>query len=326
VRRREFIALVGGAVVTWSLAARAQKAMPVIGFLSPGSPGAGGPLLVAFRQGLSETGRTEGQNVTIQYQWVEQNDRLPTMAADLAGRKLDLIVAITDPMALAAKNASSTMPVVFFIGGDPLANGLVTSLARPGGNLTGVTLFGEELNPKRLELLSELVPQAKVIALLVNPNNPLAAGSAKSARMQEAARAKGVQLHIVKASSESEIVAAFATLVELRAGALVIDTDLLFFGRREQLCALAARHSVPAIYYRREFVDASGLLSYGPSFATAYRQAGIYAGKILGGTMPSDLPVLQPDKFELVINLKTAKALGLTVPPTLLATADEVIE
>src|SRR4051812_646123 len=293
MRRREFIAL-AGAAVTLPFAAGAQKAGPGIGFFSPGSPAAGGPLLAAFRQGLSEAGRTEGQNVTIQYQWVEQDAQLPAMAADLAARKPDLIVAITDPLALAAKNVSSTIPVVFFIARDPVATGLAASLARPGGNLTGVTLFGEELNPKRLELLSELVPQAKVIALLVNPNNPVAAASARSARMQEAARAKGVQLHIVKASSAGEIDAAFATLVELRADALVIGTDLLFFVRREQLCALAARYSVPAIYYRREFVAAGGLLGYGPSFATAYRQAGIYAGKILAGTMPSDLPVLQP--------------------------------
>jgi putative ABC transport system substrate-binding protein len=325
VTRREFIALVGGAAAL-PFAARAQQAVPVIGFFSPGSPGAGGPLLAAFRQGLSEAGRTEEQNVVIQYQWMEQNDQLPAIAADLAGRKLDLIVAVTDPLALAAKNASAKIPVVFFIAGNPVANGLVASLARPGGNLTGVTVFGEELNPKRLELLSELVPQAKVIALLVNPDNPLAAASASSVRMQEAARAKGVQLHIVNASTENEIDAAFARLVELRADALVIDTDLLFFGRREQLCALATRHSLPAIYYRREFAAAGGLLSYGPSFATAYHQAGIYAAKILGGARPSDLPVMQPTKFELVINLKAAKALGLAVPPTLLATADEVIE
>jgi putative ABC transport system substrate-binding protein len=215
MKRREFIAALGGAAAALPFAARAQqKTMPVIGFLSPGSPGAGGPLLAAFRQGLSETGHTEGQNVAIEYQWVEQNDRLPAMVADLVGRKVDLIMAITDPMALAAKNASSTVPVVFFIGGDPVANGLVASLARPGGNLTGVTLFGDELNPKRLELVSELVPQARVIALLVNPNNPLAAASAKSAHMQEAARAKGVQLHIVKAASESEIDAAWQNAVD----------------------------------------------------------------------------------------------------------------
>jgi ABC-type uncharacterized transport system substrate-binding protein len=328
MKRREFILALGGAAVSLPLAARAQqKPMPAIGFLSPGPPGAGGPLLGGFRQGLGEAGYTEGQNVTIEYHWVEANDRLAAMAADLAGRKVDLIVAISDPVARAAKSASSAIPMVFFIGGDPVANGFVASLARPGGNLTGVTLFGDELNPKRLELLSELVPKAKVIALLVNPNNPLgAAGPAISSKMQQAARAKGVQLRIVNASSESQIDAAFAALTELQARALVIDTDLLFFGQRAQLGALAARHAIPAIYYRREFADAGGLISYGPSFATAYRQAGIYAGKILGGTKPSDLPVLQPTKLEMVINLKTAKALGLIVPPTLLAIADEVIE
>ena len=326
MRRREFIAGLGGAAA-WTVTAHAQqRLMPVIGFLSPGSPGPGGPLLAAFRQGLSETGYTEGQNVAIEYHWVEEHDRLPAMAADLVDRNVDLILAIADPTAQTAKNASSTIPVVFFIAGDPVAGGLVASLARPGGNLTGVTLFGGELNPKRLELLSELVPQVRLIALLVNPNDPRAGAAHALSSMQEAARAKGVQLRILNAASEREIDDAFATLVELQAGALVIDQDLLFFSRREQLGALAARHSVPAIYYRREFVAAGGLISYGPSFATGYRQAGIYAGKILKGAKPADLPVLQPTQFELVINLKTAKALGLTIPPTLLTRADEVIE
>jgi putative ABC transport system substrate-binding protein len=328
MKRREFILALGGAAAIWPLTARAQqKAMPVIGLLSPGPPGAGGPLMDGFRLGLREAGYTEGQNVTIEYHWVEANDRLPAMAADLVGSKVDLILAITDPVALTAKAASSTIPMVFFIGGDPVANGLVASLARPGGNLTGVTLFGDELNPKRLELLSELVPEARVIALLVNPNNPLGgAAPIISSKMQEAARAKGVQLRIVNAASESEIDAAFATLPGQQARALIIDTDLFFFGQRQQIGALAARHSVPAIYYRREFAVAGGLISYGPSFATAYRQAGMYAGKVLAGVKPSDLPVLQPAKFELVINAKAAKALGLNVPPTLLAIADEVIE
>jgi putative ABC transport system substrate-binding protein len=329
MRRRDFISLLGGgaAAVARPLAVRAQQsAMPVIGFLSPGSPGPGGPLLAAFRQGLSETGHIEGQNVTIEYRWVEEHDRLPAMASDLVSRKVDLILAISDAIARTAKDASSTIPVVFFIGGDPVADGLVASLARPGGNLTGVTLFGGELNPKRLELLAELVPQAKVIALLVNPNNPRAEAASVISKVQEVARGEAVQLHILRAGSESEIEAAFTTLAELQAGGLVVDTDLLFFGRREQLVALAARHSVPVIYYRREFVVAGGLISYGPSFATAYRQAGIYAGKILEGAKPSDLPVMQPTKFELVINLKTAKALGLTVPQTLQVSADEVIE
>jgi putative ABC transport system substrate-binding protein len=276
--RRTFIAALGSAA--WPVLARGQqKTMPVIGFLSPGSPGPGGPLLAAFRQGLSETGRTEGQNITIEYHWVEQHDRLPALAADLVDRKVDLIMAVSDPMARTAKNASSTIPVVFFIAGDPIAGGLVASLARPGGNLTGVTLFGGELNPKRLELLSELISPVRLIALLVNPNTPRAGAAQALSTMQESARAKGVQLHILNATSESEIDAAFATLVELQASALIIDQDLLFFSRREQLGELAARHSIPAIYYRREFVAAGGLISYGPSFATAYRQAGTYAGK-----------------------------------------------
>ena len=327
MKRRAFIGLLGGVASSLPLAARGQqKTMPVIGFLSPGPPGAGGPLLDGFRRGLSEAGYIEGQNVSTEYHWVEANDRLPAMATDLANRKVDMIIAITDPVARAAQSASSTIPTVFFIGGDPVANGLVASLARPGGNLTGVTLFGDELNPKRLEILSELVPQAKAIALLVNPNNPSRAASAKSDQMQEAARAKGVQLRIVNATSESEIAAAFATLAEQRVHALVLDTDLFLFGQRAQIVALAARDAIPAIYYRREFAAAGGLISYGPSFAAAYRQAGIYAGKILGGTRPFDLPVLQPVTFELVINLRAAKALGLTVPPTLVARADEVIE
>jgi putative tryptophan/tyrosine transport system substrate-binding protein len=327
MRRREFIMLIGGVAVGWPLAAHAQqKPVPVIGFLSPGSPGPGGPLLAALRLGLSETGHTEGQNVTIEYHWVEEPDRLPAMAADFVERKVDLILAISDPMARTAKNASSTLPIVFFIAGDPVAGGLVASLARPGGNLTGVTLFGGELNPKRLELLSDLVPQVGVIALLVNPNTPRAGAAGALSSMQDAARAKGVQLHILNAASESEIDAAFATLVELHAGALVVDQSLLFFSRREQLGALAARYSVPVMYYRREFVAAGGLISYGPSFATAYRQAGIYAGKILKDAKPADLPVMQPSQFELLINLKTAKALGLTIPEALLLRADEVIE
>ncbi|WP_369724726.1 ABC transporter substrate-binding protein [Bradyrhizobium sp. LLZ17] len=326
MQRREFIGLIGGAAASPLAAAAQQKSMPVIGFLSPGPPEAGGPLLGGFRLGLSEAGYTEGQTVAIEYHWVEANERLAATAGDLVGRKVDLIVAITDPVARSTQTASSTTPIVFFIGGDPVANGLVASLARPGANLTGVTVFGDELNPKRLELACELVPDAKVIALLINPNNPSRAVSAKSADMQQAARSKAVQLRIVNATSESEIDAAFASLAELQARALIIDTDLFLFGQRAQIGALAARHSVPAIYYRREFVAAGGLISYGPSFAAAYRQAGIYAGKVLGGTKPADLPVLQPTNFELIINTKAAKALGLAVPQALLARADEVIE
>jgi putative ABC transport system substrate-binding protein len=327
MKRREFIAGLGATAGLPPAAWAQQKPAPVIGFLSPGPPGAGGPLLGGFRLGLGESGYTEGQNVTIDYHWVEASDRLAAMAADLVGRKVDVIVTITDQVARAAQAASSTIPIVFFIGGDAVANGLVTSLSRPTGNLTGLTIFGDELNPKRLELLSALVPDAREIALLVNPNNPLgAAGPVISGKMQDAARAKGVQLRIVNAASEGEIDAAFATLAERQIRALIIDTDLFFFGQRQQIATLAARHSIPAIYYRREFVMAGGLLGYGPSFPTAYQQAGAYVGKILAGAKPSDLPVLQPAKFELVINAKVAKALGLAIPPSVLALADEVIE
>ena len=327
MKRREFIAGLGATAGLPPAAWAQQKPAPVIGFLSPGPPGAGGPLLGGFRLGLGESGYTEGQNVTIEYHWVEASDQLAAMAADLVGRKVDVIMVVTDPVARAAQAASSTIPVVFFIGGDPVANGLVTSLSRPGGNLTGLTIFGDELNPKRLELLSALVPDAREIALLVNPDNPLgAAGPVMSGKMQESAHAKGVQLHIVNAASEGEIDAAFARLAERRIRGLIIDTDLFFFGQRQQIVSLAARHSIPAIYYRREFVMAGGLVGYGPSFATAYQQAGAYAGKILAGAKPSDLPVLQPAKFELVINAKAVKALGLAIPPSVLALADEVIE
>ena len=328
MKRRQFISLIGGAAASLPLAARAQqKSMPMIGFLSPGPPGAGGPLLGGFRQGLSEAGYVDGRNVTIEYYWVDANDRLGATAADLVARKVDVIMVVTDPAAHAAQAASSAIPIVFFIGGDPVANGLVASLSRPGGNLTGITIFGDELNPKRLELLSTVVPEAKEIALLVNPNNPLgAAGPVISGKMQDAARAKGVQLRIVSAASEAAIDAAFATLAERKIGALIIDTDLFLFGQRAQIVALAAKYSIVTMYYRREFVVAGGLLCYGPSFATAYQQAGAYVGKILGGIKPSDLPVLQPAKFEFVINAKAAKALGLTLPPSVLALADETIE
>jgi putative ABC transport system substrate-binding protein len=325
MRRRELMLLLGGAMTAARTLRAQQKAMPVIGFLGSASPGRNPALIAAFHQGLSETGYVEGQNVVIEYRWAEgRYDRLPALAADLVARKVDLIAAFGGiPAALAAKGATSTIPIVFSVG-DPVDLGLVANLARPGGNLTGVSTMAPELSPKRLELLSELVPQAGVIALLVNPNNSNTARI--SGDMQEAARAKGVRLHILKAGSESEIDAAFATLVQLHAGALVIGGDPFFGGQREQLVTLAARHGVPAIYQWREFAEAGGLISYGSSLAASFRQVGIYAGKILKGAKPADLPVEQPTTFELVVNLKTAKALGLTVPPSILARADEVIE
>jgi putative ABC transport system substrate-binding protein len=300
--------------------------MPVIGFLSTESPDASAPLVAAFRQQLSDAGYVEGQSVAIEYRWSEGNlNRLPALAADLVTRKVDLIVASGGvPSALAAKDATSTIPIVFRISADPVELGLVANLARPGGNLTGTSMIGVELTSKRFELLSELVPRAGVIALLVNPNNRNAERMMRD--VQEAARTKGVQLPRLTASTESEIDAAFASLVQLHAGALIVGNDPFFLGQREQLVALAVRHAVPAIYAWREYVGAGGLISYGPSLTAAYRQLGIYAGKILKGAKPAEMPVQQPTTFELVINLKTAKSLRLAVPQALLARADEVIE
>jgi putative tryptophan/tyrosine transport system substrate-binding protein len=325
-RRRELLLVLGGAMTAARSPRAEQKAMPVIGYLGSTSPGPVASYVAAFHQGLSETGYVEGQNVTIEYRWAEdRNDRLGALAADLVGRKVDVIVASGGPLpALAAKSATSTIPIVFTGVSDPVTAALVASLARPGGNVTGFSPFGFELMPKRLELLTELVPQAKVIAFLMNPNYSRAEDLIRN--VQEAARTKGVQLHILKAGTESEIDAAFATLVQLQAGALLVFLDPFFFSRRDQLVALASRHAVPAIYPWRELAAAGGLISYGPSFAAAYRQTGIYAGRILKGAKPADLPVQQPTTFELVINLKTADALGLTVPQTILALADEVIE
>jgi putative ABC transport system substrate-binding protein len=325
MRRRELMLLVAG-VTTVTRAVRAQwKALPVIGFLNGTSANPAAPFVAAFRQGLSEIGYVEGQNVAMEYRWAEgRYDRLPELAADLVGRKVDVIVASGgDRSALAAKNATSTIPIVF-TGGDPVALGLVASLNQPGGNLTGFSIITVRLHPKLLELLSELVPRAGVIALLVNPNNPNAERVMRD--VQEAARAKGVKLAILKASAEDEFETVFASLVQLHAGALVVAADAFFNSRREQLVALASRHAVPAIYEWREFPAIGGLISYGTSLAAVYRQVGIYAGKILKGAKPAELPVQQPTKFELVINLKTAEALGLAVPPSILARADEVIE
>ena len=314
-----------GAMAAWPSLSRAQrKAMPVIGVLTATSPVPFAPLMRAFHQGLSEAGYVEGQNVAIEYRWAEGHyDRLPAMAADLVGRKVDLIVAANPPPALAAKNATSTIPIVFSVG-DPVAAGLVASLARPGGNLTGFSILAFELAPKRLELLSELVPQARLITLLVNPNSPNAERTIGD--MQKAARAKGRQLVALKAENEIEIDSAFATLAQQDGGALVVDADPFFSSRREQLVALAARHAVPAIYASRLEAEAGGLISYGVSLAGSWRQVGAYVGRILAGAKPADLPVQQPTTFELVVNLKTANALGLTVPPSILSRADEVIE
>ena len=322
--RRELMLLLAGAMTAARTLRAQQKPMPVIGYLGSESPGPMAPLVAAFLQGLSETGYVDGQNVAIEYRWAEGDyDRLPALAADLVRRKVDVVATLGIPSALAAKSATSTIPIVFAVG-DAVERGLVASLARPGGNLTGVSLLNVELTSKRLELISELVPQAGVIALLVNPNNPNTERTIRD--MEEAARAKGVQLNILKAGTESEIDAAFAALVQLPAGALVVVGDPLFINRREQLVALASRHAVPAIYAFREYAAAGGLISYGTSFTAAYRQLGTYAGKILKGAKPADLPVQQPTTFELVVNLNTAKELGLTVPPSILARADEVIE
>jgi putative tryptophan/tyrosine transport system substrate-binding protein len=323
MRRRTFIALLGGATV-WPLAAHAQKpARPVIGYLHFGSPGPFEFMLTPFRRGLKETDYVEGQNIAIEYRWAEgKYDRLPTLAADLVGRKVDVLVAVGPPCARAAKDASSTIPIVFMVGTDPVADGLVTNLARPSGNLTGISILQVDLIPKRLEVLCELIPRARVIALLTNPNN----ANSWIGDVEEAARVKGVQLQLLKASSESEIDAAFATLVQLRVEGLIIGDDVFFTSRREQLVALASRYSVPTIERWREFAASGGLISYGPSLSIVSHQAGIYVGRILKGAKPGDLPVVQPTKFDMVINLKTAKALGITVPDTLLAQANEVIE
>jgi putative ABC transport system substrate-binding protein len=307
--------------------ARAQQpAMPVIGFLHSGSPELFAARVAAFHQGLNDTGFVEGRNVAIEYRWAQgQYDRLPALAADLVHRRVAVIAATGGiPSALAAKAATSTVPIVFVAGSDPIKFGIVTSLSRPDSNITGLTAFTSELVPKRLELLHEVVQSATTVALLVNPTNVVAEIVLRD--VQGAARTLGLQLHVVHASAEADLDKVFATLDQLQAGALVIGTDTFFDGQSERLAALAVRHAVPTIYQTREFAAAGGLMSYGSSLTDAYRKAGAYVGRVLKGERPGDLPVMQATKVELTINLKAAKALGLTVPPTLLGRADEVIE
>jgi putative tryptophan/tyrosine transport system substrate-binding protein len=326
MRRREFITLLGGAAAAWPMAARAQQpAMPVIGFLRPGSPELNAHLVAAFRKGMGETGYVEGRNVAVEYRWAGNDDRLRELAADLVRLRVKVIVTPgSTTAAAAAKSATTTIPIVFSGGGDPVEIGLVASLNRPGGNVTGVSSMAGELGSKRVGLLQELVPRAARLAVLINPNNPLA--EAFVADIRAAAPAVGQQLEVLTASTSQGIDAAFATLVETRADALLVGPDALFVSLRAQLATLAARHAVPATYPFREDAEAGGLMSYGPSNTDLVRQAGIYAGRILKGEKPADMPILRATKFELTINLKTAKALGLTVPPTLIARADEVIE
>jgi putative tryptophan/tyrosine transport system substrate-binding protein len=326
VKRREIITLLGG-VVAWPLAARAQQAaMPVIGYLHSGSAGPYAHLVAAFHQGLKETGTIEGKNVAIEYRWAEgRYDRLSALAADLVGRHVALLVAQGgDPPVLAAKAATATIPIVFTLSSDPVKLGLVASVNRPGGNVTGCWLYTSLLGTKRLELMQQLLPANSSITVLINPENPNA--DIDTPELQDAARALGQVISFVKARSEAEIDAVFAALGERRASALLVNTDPFFLARRAQFVSLAASHRVPAIYAQREFVTAGGLISYGASLADGYRQVGIYAGRILKGERAADLPVMQPTKFEMTINLGTAKTLGLTVPDKLLALADEVIE
>ena len=325
--RRAFITLLGGAAVTWPLTARAQQpALPVIGFLNQASPDGYRRMVTAFRQGLQESGYVEGRNVAIEYRWAGgHNDRLPAMVAELVQRRVTVIAATTTPAALAAKAATTSIPIVFEMGGDPIALGLVASLSRPGGNVTGVTQLNVEVASKRLELLHELLPTAIVTALVVNPTNPAVTEVVLRAS-QAAAQRLGLDLHVLNASSESDFDGVFANVIQLRAGGLVIGSDAFFNSRSEQLAALALRHAVPTVFENREFVAAGGLAAYSGDVADAYRLAGVYAARILKGEKPGELPVQQATKIQLVLNLKTAKALGITVPLPLLGRADEVIE
>jgi putative ABC transport system substrate-binding protein len=327
MRRRDFISLIGGAA-TWPLAARGQQsAMPVVGFLGAASPGTYRSYVAGFLRGLNEVGYVEGRNVAIEYRWADgAYDRLPSLAADLVHRQVNVIfTGGSTPATLAARAVTTTIPIVFYVGSDPVALELVASLARPGGNLTGLTSLNLEVGPKRLELLRELLPGATSIALLINPTQP-DLSDPFSRELQAAARKLGVQLHVLRASTEAEIDTAFSVLAQLRAGGLVIGSDVFFNTRSEQLAALSLRHAVPTIYQYREFSAAGGLMSYGTNIGDGFRLCGVYAGRILKGERPDDLPVMQATKVELIINMKAAKALGLTVPLTLLGRADEVIE
>ncbi len=327
-QRREFIKLLGGAAVTWPLAAHAQRPanLPTIGFIGSDSPDPYADRLRAFRLGLKSAGFIEGQNVAVEYRWAEgRNEKLPALTADLVHRQVSVIVAPTTPSVLAAKAATKTIPIVFFVAGDPVDLKLVTSLNRPDGNLTGATTLTLEVGPKWLQLLHEMVPNATSLALLVNPTSPNLA-EAQSRDLRTAARSRGLQLHVLQASTDLEFDAAFASVARLRAGGLVISSDSFFFSRSDQLAILAARHAVPTIFGFREFVTAGGLMAYGGSLQESFRWVGVYTGRILRGERPSDLPVQQSTKVELFINLKTAQALGIEVPPTLLTRADDVIE
>jgi putative tryptophan/tyrosine transport system substrate-binding protein len=323
MRRRDFITLLGGAAATWPLVAHAQQpAMPVIGYLHSGSPGAFAHLAAAFHQGLSESGFVVGRNVAIEYRWAEsQYDRLPALAADLVRRQVAVLAALGGaPPVLAAKSATATIPIVFTAGSDPVRMGIVASFHRPGGNVTGVVVLAPQMESKRLGLIREIAPNASLIAVLLNPNN------AKSKDIHEAARAIGQQIHVLSASTDQEIAAAFAGLARLGAAAVLVGADPSFTNRRDQVVALAARYSIAAIYDQREYAVSGGLMSYGTNLPDAYRQAGIYTARVLKGENPADLPVVQATKFEFVINLKTAKTLGIDVSPNLLTLADEVID